>query len=287
MKNKKERIFDFIVIGAPKCGTTYTYQILKEHPRITISSSKDGIKGGYFDSNTNQKTREYIKKISKNTGKVVGEFREGYYMKGPEMASKLHEHNQNMRLIVCLRNPYERAFSAYKHLSLLKEPKGDFLENKSEYNYILEKGYFYKYIKPFFDLFPSKQILLLDFEELKNNPEAYRKKLYRFLNIDTNFIPSTEGKQLNDTRFKGTWLGQFVHNSFIPLVDSVGLGRTIRSSKTARSILYRVGSFLGKRLKQKKQNLLSKENFMKKTEKLYDKDISKLEKLTKKQAFWL
>jgi hypothetical protein len=276
MNSEKQPLFDFVVIGAPKCGTTYTYQLLKEHPEIAITSSKDGIQGGYFRNNTSEKTKKVIEKLSfDNEKKIAGEFREGYYMKSSILAPKIAEYNPGMKIIICARNPYERAYSAYKHISLLKNPTEDFLENEAAYNYILEKGYFYKHLKPFFDTFPSTQILFLDFEELKNNSSNYREKLYAFLGVNAEFIPSTEGKQLNDTRFKGTLVGRLIHNTLMPVIDRLGLGRAVRSSSVLRSLFYRLGNFVGKRARQK-IDILSQEAFIKKIEGIYDEDLQKL-----------
>jgi hypothetical protein len=272
----KDKKLNFVVAGIPKSGTTYAYQLLKEHPDVSVTSSKDGIQGGYFRINTPEKIKRLIEKLSfANEKKIAGEFREGYYTESSVLAPKITEYNPEMKIIICARNPYERAYSAYKHISLLKNPAEDFLENEAAYNYILKKGYFYKYLKPFFDSFPSPQILLLDFEELKNNSSEYRKKLYNFLEVDSAFVPSTEGKQLNDTRFKGTLIGRFIHNTLMPILDNLGLGRIIRSSNSVRSLFYKLGNFIGKRSKQKTV-LLSKEEFMKKIQGIYDEDLQKL-----------
>ena len=49
MKNK---ILDFVIVGAPKCGTTALYKLLDLHPEICFSNQKEPrfftqIKGGF------------------------------------------------------------------------------------------------------------------------------------------------------------------------------------------------------------------------------------------------
>lgn len=275
MEHTWNNIFDFVVIGMPKCGTTYTYQLLEEHPDVAMSSSKIGIKGGYFLPGETMNKKGLITHVVGNKykpGSLAGEFKEGYTtFEGAE--KKMSEHNPQMKIVVCLRNPYDRSYSSYKHRASV----GDFVsfETEEDMLHIFEYSYFYKRLKPYKELFDD--ILFLPFDELVSSPKTYREKLYTFLNIDTTFIPSTEGKQLNDTRFKGTSLGRFIHNILLPAIDSLGLGRILRSSQTLRSLFYTFGNFVGKRAKPHTQNLLSKEEFMQKIEGIYDEDLRKLE----------
>ncbi len=269
MSDPREKL-NFVVIGTPKAGTTYTYQLLKEHPEIGVSSPKTGLKGGLFRPKESNKVKSLIlKTIHSDQSKIKGECKEGYLLlDGSEKL--MWENNPKMKIILCYRNPYERAYSNYKHRKSL----GDFysLENTKDYHHIIEYGFYYRNLRRFYSIFPIEQILLLDFDNLKLNPSKYRERLYAFLEVDTDFIPSTEGKQINDTRFKGTWLGRFIHNTLMPIIDSVGLGRFIRSSSAVRSAFYKLGSFVGKHSKTK-QDLLSKEEFMKKIEGVYDADL--------------
>jgi hypothetical protein len=270
--NNLEKKFDFVFIGSPKCGSTYIYQLLKEHPEVGISSSKDGLRGGYFKDTSTEEQRDQILYFSRKNkqARVFGEFREGY-IKSSGIEKNILKDNPEMKILFAVRNPYERAFSNYRHGMLLGHLNGDYLNT-----HITASGYYYKNIKPYVDAFGKEKILLLSFDELKNNPAAYREKLYSFLNINTDFSPSTEGKKLNDTRFKGTNAGKFFHKKLMPFLKKIGLKKILKSSAVLRSIFYKTANFIGEHSSINTEKLLSKKEFLQSIEGIYDEDLKKL-----------
>jgi hypothetical protein len=67
-------------------------------------------------------------------------------------------------------------------------------------NYI-EKGYYYKHLSVYYELFPPSNIRVVLFEEIKNSPGETIQKVYQFLKLkDAGFGPPTSGKKSNAAR---------------------------------------------------------------------------------------
>jgi hypothetical protein len=112
----------FIVVGVQRCGTTSLFRTLLAHPQLRSSKYRKGI--NYFDLNYYRGMRWYRghfpvaaiarRKISDN-GEPVAFEASGYYIYHPFALERLARDLPGVKLVVMLRDPVERAYSAYKH----------------------------------------------------------------------------------------------------------------------------------------------------------------------------
>ena len=102
---------DFIIIGAQRSGTTSLYNYLIEHQNIKSTSQKEI---HYFDNNYDKGLTWYSKKFpSIRKGiEITGEA-SPYYIFHPHAVNRISKDFPNVKLIVLLRNPIERAYSHY------------------------------------------------------------------------------------------------------------------------------------------------------------------------------
>ena len=107
----------FMIAGAQKCGTTALAHFLSQHPEICMASPKEV---HLFDSSkysgdwTPKQIDEHYQSFFDHCGDAVirGEATP-IYMFLPEIARELHRYNQELKLIVLLHDPVERALSHY------------------------------------------------------------------------------------------------------------------------------------------------------------------------------
>jgi hypothetical protein len=203
MDNKEK--LGFAVIGAQKCATTWIYDCLKDHPMLNLRNSKneDYYYGGpYFMGNG--KDDWYFRQFKKNQhlkGCVSVD-----YIEDVTIPDILYAHNSSIRLIVSLRNPAERAISAYQWyvrkgflpnqrlneglLDLLLHYNGEVKSEFSDmYLNIIERGFYYKKLKSFLVKFPVEQIKVVFYDDIKSAPLPTLQKIMAFLKIKDNFIP--------------------------------------------------------------------------------------------------
>lgn len=126
------------------------------------------------------------------------------YLICPNTAKNLYEHHPNVKIIAVLRNPIDRVFSQY--LMNLKEGKTlekDFLkELKDDLNtqpkgwgvshQYHEVGLYYQQLNRYFHVFDPKQIKVVFFEDLKQNPVQFLEELFRFLGLPSEQIDTTQ-----------------------------------------------------------------------------------------------
>lgn len=106
-----------VVVGAQRCGTTTLFRILSDHPDIVRPTASKGT--GYFDANYARGPRWYrahfpVRSGRFRPGKITFES-SGYYSFHPLAAGRIARDLPGVRVVMMVRDPVERAFSAYKH----------------------------------------------------------------------------------------------------------------------------------------------------------------------------
>ena len=209
---------DFVGIGAIKSATTWIYECLKEHPQICVSEPKEtrffsreispfeakNISSdprllSEYEKKSIEEYAKYFKRCK--DGQIVGEV-DTYYMVDPDVPRKIFKEYPNIKIIASLRNPIERAYShfLYSKYSLHNDDSLDFEEAFRKYpDYYGGTSLYYQRLKPYFDLFPKENILILLYEEIKKHPLESIQRIFRFLGVRENFIPSSLEKRTNPT----------------------------------------------------------------------------------------
>ncbi|SFT45565.1 Sulfotransferase domain-containing protein [Algoriphagus locisalis] len=190
---------DFLVIGVQKGATSWLYQCLSDHPEISVPIKKKEIEylGGEL-----WKARGddwYLSLIPNIEGKVSGDVSVEYIFDSTS-AEILKEKFPNVKLILSLRNPQERAISAF--FWYLRKGKIDISDNISTFfnreiemysigrssTDILSRGIYYDQICRYLEFFSSHQLKIVLFDEIENSPQTVMSNIYSFLGVDTNFV---------------------------------------------------------------------------------------------------
>lgn len=177
---------NFLFIGGSKSGSSWIYQVLREHPEIFLPKAKDI---QYFDRFFDKGENWYLKVFQNSAGaKAVGEVAHDYFL-SEQTATRIHNLLPNVRLLCCLREPLERTISGYLYNKLTTVNEHTSFSKYAWQPEILKQNEYYGNLLPFYRLFPKNNILVLFFDDLKQNPAGFIKNIYAFLNVDTNFIP--------------------------------------------------------------------------------------------------
>jgi Sulfotransferase family len=206
---------DFLVIGAPKAGTTALHTALSGHPSLFLSPVKepkffltDGPPpargGGPGDAQTYRehvwRRAEYEALFSAAPpGTLRGESTP-FYLYDRRAHRRIRSLIPRARLIVVLRDPVERAHSNWAHLrSAGLEPIGDFLPACAAEDRRVEAGWadFWHYLRlgrygeqldDLFSVFPREQVLILRYRELVDQPARALDSICRFLGVATGVL---------------------------------------------------------------------------------------------------
>jgi len=196
---------DFLVIGPGKSGTTWMYHALKQHPQICVSSAKETL---FFETEF-ERGLDWYSGFFSHCGKnaeAVGEVSNTYIFCN-EAPERIKSVNQDMKLISCLRNPIERTFSHYLFLVRCGQVTGSFRETLERQPHLIEKGKYFKNLKPYFETFDNRQIHVSLFDELKNDQTAFIQSIYHFLGVDEQFVPVVEEEnRLSAAKPRNRWM---------------------------------------------------------------------------------
>ncbi|PIR43012.1 hypothetical protein COV24_05160 [candidate division WWE3 bacterium CG10_big_fil_rev_8_21_14_0_10_32_10] len=284
----KDFKLDFIGIGAPRSGTTWVYNCLKEHPQIQMSFEKEisffndtgGMFHNYIDSNYKKGLNWYIKQFPiYNKNKKFGSFTV-FYLYDKKAAQRIKKHFPNTKIIVVLRNPVDRTYSHYwwyKKGYFEIEKSGSFEEaivNNPEY---VERSKYYKYLKRYYKIFGKDKIHVIIFYDIVNRPRKVIRDLYKFLNVDHTYTPLTLRTKVNTA--KKTKYKLITHTiNTIKYLRVIHLGFLIDIFKP--TIIYKkVNELLVNRGTEEYKYERMKNSTRKMLKKEFLPDIEKLEKL--------
>jgi hypothetical protein len=116
---------DFLILGAQKCGTTSLAQALATHPDVFIPSAKEA---HHYGSVTDDEVggdayRKFFRDW--NGQRLVGEATPNY-LHNPASQRQISAGIPDLHAIVILRNPIDRAYSAYWHTVRTGSAPGSF-----------------------------------------------------------------------------------------------------------------------------------------------------------------
>jgi hypothetical protein len=278
---------DFVGIGAPKCGTTWLSAQLEAHPQIGFAPDKEV----YYFADTilrrvaGQELRFFERgeawyheqfPAATETIRSRGEFCPSYFY-SEEAAARIAAYHPDIRLLFSFRPPVDMIYSWYWYnrnavIGSLPKTFAAMMENP----YLRDLGLYAHHLKPFLKHFPAENILVIQFDAIRRDPDHVRRRIYEFLTVDPDFKPqlSQEGKNAaRAPRFpliQSAAQGLYSGISSLPVV-----GRAVKSSvvaKTLQGVYHRLNSKA-----QKYQSLTPEERA--KWEKYYAADQEELRSL--------
>lgn len=209
--------------GIQKAGTTTLDDWLSQHPQIYCYDSLKDVHLFYRFKNRDEiMKRLAIETPAYNNEPVVLQSAVNYIFY-PSMMQAIASYRPDAKLIVILRNPMDRAVSAYHYFkkmrretrsmkeALLYAPKDnfEFSHDNSDFTYI-EHGLYCRQIHEALKYFSKEQLLVLDYAQLAKDPDTMLRKLYSFLGVDENFKPDLSPKNVT-----GEVKSDFVQNKML------------------------------------------------------------------------
>jgi hypothetical protein len=194
------RLPTFLIIGAPKTGTTSLYTYLRQHPAIFMSYIKEPHFFSYLAGDKmagpllpklalGLRTIEDYASLFAGAGPeqiAVGEASTGYLGK-PGIAEVIHKHLPDVRLIAILRDPAERAFSNYlmhRRLRMIEDPDFERFVRSPAGAKILWGGYYGRFLRDYLAVFPREQLMINLQQDLDRDRERVVADVMRFIGVD-------------------------------------------------------------------------------------------------------
>jgi hypothetical protein len=215
---------DFLIIGAQKCGTTWLWAVLRDHPEVFLPEKKELEFFSYSQNLEGDGFERYLGEHFSGAGeaRAVGEATPSYFWNScahPEWGEKPKGFERDIpgavrarlgpevRLVLALRNPVQRAVSAFLH-HVRKERIGrsQNIFDAGRERGILHMGFYYEHLKEWLALFPLRQIHVVILEEATARPLRAFVDLFAFLGVDAGFRSKKMHRAIH-TGMERLWVG--------------------------------------------------------------------------------
>ncbi|XP_072039394.1 heparan sulfate glucosamine 3-O-sulfotransferase 1-like [Amphiura filiformis] len=204
-----------LIIGVKKCGTITLTQFLDLHPEIETISG--------ISFNPRVFVRDWVKQMPMSTSEQIIVVDSPGYIDNPETLQYMVSNViRDLKLILMLRDPIQRAISDYKHVSVMLRIRPD-LKRLATYRYnkrssqkitvyrgyemlgnfeetitdnrgnlntshlFIQKGIYIKYIKNLFENVDRNRVLIVDGDAFKKYSLLTLKKVEKFLQLSDFF----------------------------------------------------------------------------------------------------
>ena len=223
---------NLLIVGAAKSGTTSLHNYLKQHPEIFMSNHKEP----HFLINKEigeNRIPKGVKKLNEysslfdgsDTFKYRGES-SAMYLQFPNIAIKNIKKylEKNIKIIIMLRNPIDRAFSGYQHVKRFNVDEEltfaqalDVCEDRyfkqtsltpaTRYIHI---GMYYDFVKKFMHSF-SGQVHVIIYDDFITDTQNELSKVFSFLKVKKIEINIAKKYMVGGWK----WKNSFFKNTFM------------------------------------------------------------------------
>ena len=211
---KKNKNVNFFIVGAAKSGSTLVNDLLSQHPEISMLTKEshyfsyvnsgrpkfNGPKDSDFSNNVIVDIKNYNQLIEKTDDtNIIGES-SVFNLFHKEAAKNIYDYNKEAKIIIIIRNPILRAYSAYTYMKETKKREQEISfelslekeEHRIKNNwepiwYYQALGFYHQQIKNFYDVFPRNQILVFKYEDFITKKSIGLFNIENFLNV-FNFL---------------------------------------------------------------------------------------------------
>jgi len=210
---------DFLVIGACKAGTTSLYHYLGQHPQIFMSPIKEPKFFAYEERELDiagpgdpAASRRVVTDVGSYLRLFDGVGEEAavgeascVYLYSAAAPERIAHHIPEVRLIAVLRNPVERAYSAYLHLVRMGRERLGFMEaleaeperirqGWNTYWHLREGGFYAKQLGRYLERFDRSMLRIYLYDDWRTDNVAVLRDIFHFLGVDDGFRPDLTHK---------------------------------------------------------------------------------------------
>jgi hypothetical protein len=183
-----------------KAGTTSLFNFLAQHPGIAPCKEKEP---NFFSHHYDKRIQYYLNlwKQEDRNRNILLEATVNY-TKHPSLSEPSQNlldftknYNIDMKFIYIMRNPIERIVSHYTHA--FAHWTDDTLEEYLKDGRVISVSRYAHQLDQYYAKFSQDNLLLLDFDDLKKQPDKLLKQVCVFLDIDSTFSFTSTSKVHN------------------------------------------------------------------------------------------
>src|SRR5689334_12081330 len=195
-KPRKIKRLDFILAGAQKSGTTALHHFLSRHPNIKMGDQQEI---HFFDNDANFIAGVDYAKLHNHypplgASMIAGDCTPSYMYHEPT-AERIWKYNPQIKLLILLRNPVDRAFAHWNMQRFRGREPLDFFDAVREeqtriagapalearrFAYV-DRGFYGRQLARLFKFFPREQLKIVKFEDFTVKQVETLASIFSFL----------------------------------------------------------------------------------------------------------
>lgn len=195
---------NLFLVGCQKCATTWIHRVLREHPQV-FAPREDELH--YFDIRYADGPAWYERFYAHYRGERYAADTTSSYFRDPAVPARLAQHQPEAHILVCVRNPIDRAFSHYWHEKKKNKIAFEFEELFTNYDLFeswVASGFYARHLARYREHFADEQIMVLLQEDLNRDSRAFVRSIFEFLGVDADFVPSVVDQPINRATYRPT-----------------------------------------------------------------------------------
>ena len=171
---------------------------------MTLNDASDVKEVDFFSYHYENGFRWYESQFIGQSGtREIGEISPSYFHE-VAASERAHAYAPNLKIVVSLRDPIERALSQHRHMARLGFIPTDDLSFEtalaSNPTY-LDQGFYHRHLVRWMDAFGTSNVHVILMEDIKLGSQAVAQALFRFLAIDETHHPDALEKKSNTSYF--------------------------------------------------------------------------------------
>ena len=192
----------FLGIGVNKAATTWLHGLLDSHPHVWMPSRRKEVHffTRHFEKGVAWYERYFPEAPKASRYEALGEYTPAY-LYDDQCPARIATIPSIEQFILSLRNPVDRAYSAYGHLVRNYDYRASFETFLEEHPNEIERGMYARHLKNYLRHFERDQFLILRFDDLFDDIPATRKTIADFLEIDADLFPDEAGEEKLNASF--------------------------------------------------------------------------------------
>ena len=195
---------DFIIIGAPKCGTSWLQRALGEHPHIVMVPNEIEYFSAHLDYPLEWYLNHFVRQVraasfAPDVPRAIGEKSARYCAIAPDRIRLVHRLLPEVKLVLMTRDPVARHWSQAKRyfskrrfnqleggvLAIPREELFDFFER------MRPLGEFSTMIANWIEVFPRHQLLIVSQEQALARPRKIFNVVLDHIGVSRNYDPAS------------------------------------------------------------------------------------------------
>ena len=214
------RLPDFVIMGAPKAGTSALHAALAQHPQLAMSAVKEPkyflcgdapppLFTGPGDAHSRRewiwRRADYLDLFADPSAEVLCGESTPLYLADADARRRIADTIPDARLICVLRDPVDRAYSNWTHLwvdglepipdvveACLAEPRR-IHDGWAPFWHYLRLGRYGEQLGALYELFPREQVLVIRYREVVDTPQKTLDRVCDFLGVRQGAVGAIPG----------------------------------------------------------------------------------------------